>query len=90
MSLFKNKKKEKDMTLQEVEQAFNQLQFEVGSFNYLIDLKSQEINIYSDEISMRLEKMRELARRGNVLRGKIQSELDETIKKGEKVESSLN
>jgi hypothetical protein len=78
------------MTLQEVEQAFNQLQFEVGSFNYLIDLKTQEINIYSDEISMRLEKMRELARRGNVLRGKIQNELEETIKKGETVESSLN
>jgi hypothetical protein len=54
MSLFKSKKKEKDMTLQEVEQAFNQLQFEVGSFNYLIDLKTQEINIYSDEISMLL------------------------------------
>jgi|LakMenE01Jun11ns_1017448.scaffolds.fasta_scaffold9372658_2 hypothetical protein len=90
MSLFKSKKKEKDMTLQEVEQAFNQLQFEVGSFNYLIDLKTQEINIYSDEISMRLEKMRELARRGNVLRGKIQNELEETIKKGETVESSLN
>lgn len=90
MSLFKSKKKEKDMTLQEVEQAFNQLQFEVGSFNYLIDLKTQEINIYSDEISVRLEKMRELARRGNVLRGKIQNELEETIKKGETVESSLN
>jgi hypothetical protein len=90
MSLFKSKKKEKDMTLQEVEQAFNQLQFEVGSFNYLLDLKTQEINIYSDEISMRLEKMRELARRGNVLRGKIQNELEETIKKGETVESSLN
>jgi hypothetical protein len=90
MALFNGKKKEKDMTLQEVEQVFNQLQFEVGSFNYLIDLKTQEINLYSDEISMRLEKMRELARRGNVLRGKIQSELDETIKKGEKIESSLN
>jgi hypothetical protein len=34
--------------------------------------------------------MRELARRGNVLRGKIQNELEETIKKGETVESSLN
>ena len=90
MALFNGKKKEKDMTLQEVEQVFNQLQFEVGSFNYLIDLKTQEINLYSDEISMRLEKMRELARRGNVLRGKIQNELDETIKKGEKIESSLN
>jgi hypothetical protein len=88
--MFKGKKKEKDMTLQEVEQAFNQLQFEVGSFNYLIDLKTHEINLYSDEISLRLEKMRDLARRGNVLRGKIQSELDETIKKGEKIESSLN
>jgi len=88
--MFRGKKKEKDMTLQEVEQAFNQLQFEVGSFNYLIDLKTQEINIYSDEISIRLEKMRELAKRGNILRGKIKTELDETIKKGEEIESSLN
>lgn len=88
MSLFKNKKK--PMTLQEVEQEFNKLQFEVGSFNYLIDLKTSEINLYSDEITGRLEKMRDLARHGNVLRGKIQAEMEETIKKGEKVESSLN
>lgn len=88
MSLFKNKKKH--MTLQEVEQEFNKLQFEVGSFNYLIDLKSQEINIYSDEISKRLDEMRELARKGSILRGKIEAEMEETIKKGEKVESSLN
>ena len=87
MSLFK---KEKDMTLQDVEQEFNKLQFEVGSFNYLIDLKSQEINIYNDEINRRLEKMRKLAQKGNVLRGKIKTELEETIRKGENVETSLN
>jgi hypothetical protein len=39
MSLFNKKSKEKDMTLQEVEQEFNKLQFEVGSFTYLINLK---------------------------------------------------
>jgi len=89
MSLFK-KEKEKELTLQDVEQQFNQLQFEVGSFNYLIDLKSQEINIYNDEINKRLEKMRKLAHKGNLLRGKIKTEVEETIRKGEKVETSLN
>jgi len=89
MALF-NKKKEKDMTLQEVEQEFNTLQFEVGSLNYLIDLKTQEINAYSDEISKRLEKMRKLAHKGNLLRGKIKTELDRTIEKGKEVENSLN
>lgn len=89
MALFK-KEKEKEMTLQEVEQQFNQLQFEVGSFNYLIDLKSQEINIYNEEINKRLEKMRKLAHKGNVLRGKIKTEVEETIRKGEKVENTLN
>lgn len=90
MDLFKKKGKEKEMTLQEVEQQFNQLQFEVGSFNYLIDLKSQEINIYNDEINKRLEKMRKLAQKGSLLRGKIKTELDKTIEKGKEVESSLN
>ena len=90
MDLFKKKKKEKEMTLQEVEQQFNQLQFEIGSFNYLIDLKSQEINIYNDEINKRLEKMRKLAQKGSLLRGKIKTELDKTIEKGKEVESSLN
>lgn len=89
MALFK-KEKEKDLTLQEVEQQFNQLQFEVGSFNYLIDLKSQEINIYNEEINKRLEKMKKLAQKGNVLRGKIKTELEDTIRKGEKIESTLN
>jgi hypothetical protein len=89
MALF-NKKKEKDMTLQEVEQEFNTLQFEVGSLNYLIDLKTQEINAYSDEISQRLEKMRKLAHKGNLLRGKIKTELDRTIEKGKEIENSLN
>lgn len=91
MSLFKSKsKKEKEPTLQEVEQDFNTLQFEVGSFNYLIDIKTQEINVYSDEITNRLEKMRLLARKGNILRGKIKTEMDETIKKGKEIESPLN
>lgn len=90
MDLFKKKGKEKEMTLQEVEQQFNQLQFEVGSFNYLIDLKSQEINIYNDEINKRLEKMRKLAQKGSLLRGKIKTELDKTIEKGKEVESPLN
>lgn len=90
MALFKKDKKEKEMTLQEVEQNFNQLQFEVGSFNYLIDLKSSEINLYNDEINKRLEKMRKLAQKGNVLRGKIKTELEETIRKGENVETTLN
>lgn len=90
MSIFKKDKKEKEMTLQEVEQKFNQLQFEVGSFSYMVDLKSQEINLYNDEINDRLEKMRDLARKGNILRGKIKTEVEETIKKGEKIESSLN
>lgn len=90
MSLFKKDKKEKEMTLQEVEQAFNQLQFEVGSFSYMVDLKSQELNYYNDEINVRLEKMRKLAQKGNVLRGKIKTEVEETIAKGEKIESSLN
>lgn len=90
MKLFDKKNKEKEMTLQEVEQQFNQLQFEVGSFNYLIDLKSQEINVYNDEINKRLEKMRRLAQKGSLLRGKIKTEMDKTIEKGKEVESPLN
>lgn len=90
MKLFEKKNKEKEMTLQEVEQEFNKLQFEVGSFNYLIDLKSQEINIYNDEINKRIEKMRKLAQKGSLLRGKIKTELETTIEKGKEVESSLN
>lgn len=91
MSLFKkDKQKEKEMTLQDVEAEFNKLQFEVGSFNYLIDLKSQEINIYNDEINKRLESMRKLAHKGTLMRGKIKNELNDAIKKGEKGESSFN
>jgi tricorn protease-like protein len=90
MSLFKKEKEKKEMTLQDVEVEFNKLQFEVGSFNYLIDLKSQEINIYNDEINKRLEAMRKLAQKGNLLRGKIENELKSTIKQGSKGESSFN
>lgn len=89
MSLFK-KEKVKDMTLQECEAEFSKLQFEIGSFNYLIDLKSQEINIYNDEINKRLEKMRKLAQKGNLLKGKIKNEIEQTIEKGKASESSFN
>lgn len=89
MDLFK-KKKDREPTLQEVEQQFNQLQFEVGSFSYLIDIKTQEINIYNDELNRRLEKMKKLAQKGNILRGKIKTEVEETIRKGEKVDTTLN
>lgn len=88
MSLFKKEKKE--MTLQEVEQEFNKAQFELGSLTYLADLKTHELNLYNDQINKVFEKMRKLAHKGNLLRGKIQTEIEETIKAGEKVESPLN
>lgn len=88
MSLFK--KKDKDMTIQDCEQEFNRLQFKIGQTTYLIDLKTQELNMLNDDLNKDLQTMQKLAHRGSLLTKKAKNELDETIKKGEKSESPLN
>lgn len=90
MAMFNKKQKEKEMTLQECEQEFSKLQFEIGSYTYLIDLKSQEINKLNDVLNEKLEDMKKLAHKGVLLKNKVQGELEEAIKRGEKIESSLN
>lgn len=88
MSIFKKEKKEE--TLQEVEQAFSELQFAVGQYYYLAHIKSEEANQYQDKANEATIQMQRLAQRGLALRKRIESEVKETIEKGQKVESPLN
>lgn len=90
MTLFKKKEKEKDTTIQECEQNFSKLQFEAGAVTYLIDLKTHELNKLNDQLNELLEDMKKWAHRGVLLKGKAKNELEQTIKRGEKNESSLN
>jgi hypothetical protein len=88
VSIFKKEKKEE--TLQEVEQAFSELQFAVGQYYYLAHIKSEEANQYQDKANEATIQMQRLAQRGLALRKRIESEVKETIEKGQKVESPLN
>lgn len=88
MSIFKKEKKEE--TLQEVEQAFSELQFAVGQYYYLAHIKSEEANQYQDKANEAAVQMQRLAQKGLALRKRIESEVKETIEKGQKVESPLN
>lgn len=88
MSIFKKEKKEE--TLQEVEQAFSELQFAVGQYYYLAHIKSEEANQYQDKANEATVQMQRLAQKGLALRKRIESEVKETIEKGQKVESPLN
>lgn len=88
MSIFKKEKKEE--TLQEVEQAFSELQFAVGQYYYLAHIKSEEANQYQDKANEATIQMQRLAKKGLALRKRIESEVKETIEKGQKVESPLN
>jgi len=89
MSLFK-KDKHKEPTLQEVEQEFSELQFALGQYYYLAHIKSEEANQYQDKANNVAIEMSRLAQKGLNLRKKIESEIKETIDKGNKVESPLN
>jgi hypothetical protein len=88
VSIFKKEKKEE--TLQEVEQAFSELQFAVGQYYYLAHIKSEEANQYQDKANEATVQMQRLAQKGLALRKRIESEVKETIEKGQKVESPLN
>jgi len=88
VSIFKKEKKEE--TLQEVEQAFSELQFAVGQYYYLAHIKSEEANQYQDKANEATIQMQRLAKKGLALRKRIESEVKETIEKGQKVESPLN
>ena len=88
MSIFKKEKKEE--TLQEVEQAFSELQFAVGQYYYLAHIKSEEANQYQDKANEATVQMQRLAQKGLALRKRIESEVKETIEKGQKIESPLN
>jgi hypothetical protein len=88
VSLFKKEKKEE--TLQEVEQAFSELQFALGQYYYLAHIKSEEANQYQDKANEAATQMQQLAQKGLALRKRIETEVKETIEKGQKVESPLN
>ena len=61
MSIFKKEKKEE--TLQEVEQAFSELQFAVGQYYYLAHIKSEEANQYQDKANEATVQMQRLAQK---------------------------
>jgi len=89
MSLFK-KEKTKNPTIQDCEQNFSKLQFELGALTYLVDLKTQELNKLNDQFNELLEDMKKWAHRGSLLTNRAKGELEETIKRGEKNDGPIN
>lgn len=90
MSLFTKKEKNQKVTIQDCEQNFSKLQFELGAITYLIDLKTQELNKLNDQLNEMLEDMKKWAHRGSLLTNKAKNELNDTIRQGEKNEGALN
>lgn len=89
MSLFTKKEKQK-VTIQDCEQNFSKLQFELGGLVYLIDLKTQELNKLNDRANEIQEEMRKQAHRASLLTNKAKNELEQTIRQGEKSEGTIN
>lgn len=89
MSLFK-KDKTKSYTIQDCEQNFSKLQFELGGLVFLIDQRTDELNRLNDRANEIQEEMKKWTQRGILVTNKAKHELEQTIKQGEKNEGSLN
>lgn len=86
MGIF-DKEKPKQTTLQDVEQKFLELQFELGKNYYMAHVRSEEANRYQDRANDIAVEMTRLASKGSELKQKIETELKQTIEKGKKNDS---
>lgn len=77
----------KKVTLQDLQQQFNQIMLELGDLNYRKHMMNNEISKLNNEINTRHQKADELGKDAQKLRAAMQAEVAAKVEEGKQLES---